>query len=133
MVAQDIFAEMLTRVHRASDELIAADILPTGIDRSRVAVEPPRDQAHGDMATNVAMVLAKGAGKKPRELADAYAERLRADGLIGSVEVAGTGFINLTLKPAAWIDALRGANRSTGRHTTLAQKALVESLSNVSK
>jgi arginyl-tRNA synthetase len=109
MAAQDIFADMLTRVHSASDELIAAGILPAGIDQSRVTVEPPRDQAHGDMATNVAMVLAKDAGKKPRELADAYAERLRADDLVGSVEVAGPGFINLTLKPAAWIGALRSA------------------------
>ena len=88
---------------------MAAGVLPAGIDRSRVTVEPPRDAAHGDMATNVAMVLAKDAGKKPRELADTYAQRLRADGLISSVEVAGPGFINLTLKPSAWIDALRGA------------------------
>ncbi len=109
MVAHNIFAEMLTRVRRASDELIAAGILPSAIDQSRVTVEPPRDPSHGDMATNVAMVLAKDAGKKPRELAEAYAERLRADTLVGSAEIAGPGFINLTLKPAAWIDALRGA------------------------
>ena len=111
MVAHNIFAEMLTRVRRASDELITAGILPSGIDQSRVTVEPPRDPSHGDMATNVAMVLAKDAGKKPRELAEAYAERLRADDLVGSVEIAGPGFINLTLKPAAWIGALRSAVR----------------------
>jgi arginyl-tRNA synthetase len=118
MVAHNIFAEMLTRVRRASDELITAGVLPSGIDQSRVTVEPPRDPSHGDMATNVAMVLAKDAGRKPRELAEAYAERLRADGLVGSVEIAGPGFINLTLKPAAWIDALRGAvklGRNFGR------------------
>jgi arginyl-tRNA synthetase len=109
MVAHNIFAEMLTRVRRASDELITAGILPAGIDQSRATVEPPRDPSHGDMATNVAMVLAKDAGKKPRELADAYATRLRADDLVDSVEIAGPGFINLTLKPAAWIGALRGA------------------------
>ena len=61
MVAHNIFAEILTRVRSASDELIAAGALPAGIDLSRVTVEPPRDQAHGDMATNVAMVLAKDA------------------------------------------------------------------------
>jgi arginyl-tRNA synthetase len=118
MVVHNIFAEMLTRVRRASDELITAGVLPSGIDQSRVTVEPPRDPSHGDMATNVAMVLAKDAGKKPRELAEAYAERLRADGLVGSVEIAGPGFINLTLKPAAWIDALRSAvklGRNFGR------------------
>ena len=59
------------------------------------------------MATNAAMVLAKDAGKKPRELAEAIAEKLRADPLIAKVDVAGPGFINLTLKPAAWIAALR--------------------------
>jgi arginyl-tRNA synthetase len=111
MVAHNIFAEMLDRVHRANDELIAAGILPADIDQSRVAVEPPRDPAHGDMATNAAMVLAKDAAKKPRELAEAIAEKLRADELVSKVDVAGPGFINLTLKPAAWIEALRNALR----------------------
>jgi arginyl-tRNA synthetase len=109
MVAHNIFAEMLDRVHRASGELIAAGVLPPEIDQSRVTVEPPRDPAHGDMATNAAMVLAKDAGKKPRELAEAIAEKLRGDELVGQVDVAGPGFINLTLKPAAWIEALRNA------------------------
>jgi arginyl-tRNA synthetase len=124
MVAHNIFAEILTRVRSASDELIAAGALPAGIDLSRVTVEPPRDQAHGDMATNVAMVLAKDAGKKPRELADAYAAKLSADDLVAKVEIAGPGFINLTLKPAAWINALRRAvqlgrefGRGAGRDT----------------
>jgi arginyl-tRNA synthetase len=111
MVAHNIFAEMLDRVRRANDDLIAAGVLPTGIDVSRVTVEPPRDQAHGDMATNVAMVLAKDAGKKPRELAEAYAAKLRDDALVEKVDIAGPGFINLTLKPTAWIDALRNAVR----------------------
>ena len=78
----------------------------------RVVVEPPRDPAHGDMATNAAMVLAKDAGGKPRQLADAIAAKLRADDLMAKVEVAGPGFINLTLKPSAWIAALRSAVRS---------------------
>ncbi|MGA2818941.1 MAG: arginine--tRNA ligase [Xanthobacteraceae bacterium] len=109
MVAHNIFAEMLDRVRRANGDLIAAGVLPTGIDVSRVTVEPPRDQAHGDMATNVAMVLAKDAGKKPRELAEAYAAKLRDDALVEKVDIAGPGFINLTLKPEAWVDALRKA------------------------
>jgi arginyl-tRNA synthetase len=116
MVAHNIFAEMLDRVHRANDELIAAGILPADIDQSRVAVEPPRDPTHGDMATNAAMVLAKDAGKKPRELAETIAEKLRADELVGNVDVAGPGFINLTLKPAAWIEALRNALRLGSRY-----------------
>jgi arginyl-tRNA synthetase len=111
MLARNIFAEMLDRVRRASDDLIAAGVLPAGVDASRVTIEPPRDQAHGDMATNVAMVLAKQAGKKPRELAEAYAEKLRADDLVAEAEIAGPGFINLTLKPPAWTGALRRAVR----------------------
>jgi arginyl-tRNA synthetase len=111
MAAEDIFAEMLDRVRRVNDGLVAAGILPAGIDQSRVSVEPPRDPAHGDMATNAAMVLAKDAGKKPRELAEVIAEKLRHDDLADKVGVAGPGFINLTLKPAAWIEALRTAVR----------------------
>src|SRR5262245_49502549 len=109
--ATNIFADMLDRVQAANNALVAAGTLPAGIDQSRVVVEPPRDPTHGDMATNAAMVLAKGAGKKPRELAEAIAEKLRADAIIAKVDVAGPGFINLTLKPAAWIDALRTAIR----------------------
>ena len=109
MVVHNIFAEMLDRVRRANDDLIATGVLPADIDQSRVTVEPPRDAAHGDMATNAAMVLAKDAGKKPRELAEAIAEKLRADDLVDKVAVAGPGFINLTLKPSAWIAALCNA------------------------
>ena len=111
MAAQNIYADMLERVRRANDALVAGGELPAGIDQSRVTVEPPRDPTHGDMATNAAMVLAKDAGKKPRDLADAIAEKLRTDPLVDSVAVAGPGFINLTLKPAAWVDALRTAVR----------------------
>src|SRR4051794_12488405 len=102
-----LFADVLARVHRICAALAAEDNWPAGIDFSRVVVEPPRDATHGDMATNAAMVLAKDAKAKPRELADKFAEKLRADDLIASVEVAGPGFINLTLKPRVWVDALR--------------------------
>ncbi len=111
MPTTDIFAEILGRVRAASEALIAAGVLPSGIDRSRVTVEPPRDAAHGDMSTNAAMVLAKDAGRKPRELAQAIAEKLRADVLVAEAEVAGPGFVNITLRPAAWADILRAAVR----------------------
>jgi arginyl-tRNA synthetase len=107
MSTQNIFAVSLDRVRAANRDLAAAGVLPAGIDQSRIVVEPPREAAHGDMATNAAMVLAKDAGRKPRELAEAIAERLRADDLVAKVEVAGPGFINLTLEPTAWIGALR--------------------------
>ena len=107
MSDQNIFAAILDKVRAANDALVADGVLPAGIDQSRIVVEPPRESAHGDMATNAAMVLAKDAGKKPRELAEAVAAKLRDDELVAKAEVAGPGFINLTLKPAAWIGALR--------------------------
>src|ERR1700761_8476833 len=99
---QHLFAQVLARVHA-----VCAAELGDAIDLSRVVVEPPKDPTHGDMATNAAMVLAKEAKAKPRELADKIADRLRAEDLIASVDVAGPGFINLTLKVAVWADALR--------------------------
>jgi arginyl-tRNA synthetase len=116
MTTKNIFADILDRVRDASDGLIAAGVLPAGIDQSRITVEPPRDPAHGDLATNAAMVLAKDAGKKPRELAEAIAQKLRSDALIGKVDIAGPGFINMMLKPAAWVGALRGAVQLAARY-----------------
>ena len=92
---------MLARVRA-----IAAPLAP-GADLGRVIVEPPKDPTHGDMATNAAMVLAKDAGKKPRELADAIAAALSADDMVVKVDVAGPGFINLTLRPDVWGEELR--------------------------
>src|SRR3981189_1870096 len=106
-----VFADVLARVHRICAAFAAEDNWPAGIDFSRVVVEPPRDATHGDMATNAAMVLAKEAKAKPRDLADKFAEKLRADDLIASVEIAGPGYINFTLKPQVSADALR-----TGLH-----------------
>ena len=97
-----LFATMLARVHAA-----AASVLGPSADLARVVVEPPRDPTHGDMATNAAMVLAKDAGLKPRDLADKIAAALQADSLVEKVAVAGPGFINLTLKVHVWADALR--------------------------
>jgi arginyl-tRNA synthetase len=101
-VPQHLFADVLARVRAAS-----AGVLGQGANLSRVVVEPPRDPTHGDMATNAAMVLAKDAGKKPRELAEAIAEKLRDDPVIDKVDVAGPGFINLALKPNVWGEELR--------------------------
>ena len=102
-----LFADVLARVHAACAALATEAGWPADTDFSRVVVEPPRDASHGDMATNAAMVLAKEAKAKPRDLAEAIAARLRNDALIEKVDIAGPGFINLTLKPSAWTDALR--------------------------
>jgi arginyl-tRNA synthetase len=105
--SQHLFANVLARVHAACAALSAEGALPANVDLSRVVVEPPREASHGDMATNAAMVLAKEAKAKPRDLAEQIATKLRADGLIEKVDVAGPGFINLTLKVQVWADALR--------------------------
>ena len=108
-----LFAAMLARVRAATAPLLGADS-----DLARVVVEPPRDPAHGDMATNAAMALAKDAGQKPRDLAEKIAERLRADDLVAKVDVAGPGFINLALKPHVWSEELRvvlAAGKDYGR------------------
>jgi arginyl-tRNA synthetase len=99
---QHLFAQVLARVHA-----VCAAELGSAADLARVVVEPPKDPTHGDMATNAAMVLAKEAKAKPRDLAEKIAERMRADDLVASVDIAGPGFINLTLKVTAWTDALR--------------------------
>ncbi|WP_438277952.1 arginine--tRNA ligase [Nitrobacter sp.] len=109
--SRHLFADVLARVHTACAALAEEGALPAGLDLSRIVVEPPRDASHGDMATNAAMVLAKDAKSKPRDLADRIATQLRADGLIDKAEIAGPGFINLTLKPQAWSDALRAVLR----------------------
>src|SRR5881394_2776373 len=106
LAPQHLFSDVLARVHAICATLAAEGQWPAGIDFSRVVVEPPRDATHGDMATNAAMVLAKDAKAKPRDLADKIAEKLRADDLVASVEVAGPGFINLTLKPEVWAGEL---------------------------
>jgi arginyl-tRNA synthetase len=89
------------------DELVSEGALPQGIDRRNVTVEPPRDPAHGDLATNAAMVLATPAGTNPRALAEAIKPKLEALPPVTSVEVAGPGFINIRLTPDAWRDELR--------------------------
>jgi arginyl-tRNA synthetase len=104
-----IFARVLGSVRAAIAAMEGAGALPPGLDTSRILVEPPRDPTHGDMATNAAMVLAKDAGKKPREIAEALKAHLAADPLVEAVEVAGPGFINLTLKRGAWYGELREA------------------------
>ncbi|MCU4653373.1 arginine--tRNA ligase [Roseibacterium sp. SDUM158016] len=98
----NLFSDIREAVIAALDAMMAAGTLPAGLDLSNVAVEPPRDAAHGDMATNAAMVLAKPAGMKPRDIAEALAGQLAQDARIASADVAGPGFLNLRLSGETW-------------------------------
>ncbi|MBS8259268.1 arginine--tRNA ligase [Roseibium polysiphoniae] len=98
----NIFAEFSERVKAVVSTLALKGPEGASPDLSRVTVESPRDPAHGDLATNAAMVLAKQVGMKPRDLADKLAEALRQDADITEVSVAGPGFINMRLAPSAW-------------------------------
>ena len=89
------------------DDLTEAGVLPAGIDRSNVTLEPPRDPSHGDLSTNAAMVLSKAAGMKPRELAEQISEKLGALDDVQAVEIAGPGFINLRVAGSVLLDELR--------------------------
>ncbi|MEO5611558.1 MAG: arginine--tRNA ligase [Sphingomicrobium sp.] len=102
-----IYAQYAALLDGVLDELEAEGALPAGLERRAVAVEPPRDASHGDLATNAAMVLAKAAGTNPRALAALIAPKLEALPPVTSVAIAGPGFINLKLKPEAWRDELR--------------------------
>lgn len=98
----NLFSDIRALVIDSISALQAEATLPEGLNTDPVTTEPPRDPAHGDMATNAAMVLAKPAKMKPRDIAEALAEKLRADDRIASAEVAGPGFLNLRLSNATW-------------------------------
>ncbi|MDF1854728.1 arginine--tRNA ligase [Pseudooceanicola sp.] len=110
----NIFSDIRSLVIDCLNEMTGAGVLPEGLVTGNVTVEPPRDAAHGDMATNAAMVLAKPAGKKPREIAEALAERLAADPRIDSAEVAGPGFLNLRLSTEVWQGVIQGILQAGG-------------------
>jgi arginyl-tRNA synthetase len=103
----NLFADIRELVVAELQGLMASGVLPAGLDLAAVAVEPPRDAGHGDMATNAAMVLAKPAGMAPRAIADALAAKLMEDPRVAGADVAGPGFLNLRLEAAAWQGLVR--------------------------
>ena len=105
----NIFAEFEARVRAATSEVQKSGTLPAGIDLSKITTEPPRDENHGDISTNVAMVLAKAAGKSPMEIAQKIGDILgQADDVLG-VNIAGPGFINVKLADVFWHRVVRAA------------------------
>ncbi|SEM42802.1 arginyl-tRNA synthetase [Loktanella fryxellensis] len=105
----NIFTDLRHLVIDALDDMVRDGQLPAGLTTDAVTVEPPRDAGHGDMATNAAMVLAKPAGLRPRDIADALATRLAADPRVTRVDVAGPGFLNLRLADTVWHGLINAA------------------------
>jgi arginyl-tRNA synthetase len=102
-----LYARFAAHLDAILDSLEGEGALPPGLERKAVAVEPPRDPSHGDLATNAAMVLAKGARTNPRALAELVAPRLAALEEVVGAETAGPGFINIRLAPSIWHEELR--------------------------
>jgi arginyl-tRNA synthetase len=122
-----LFEKYAAHVDHALDALVASGVLPADIDRRNVTVEPPRDASHGDLSTNAAMVLAKSAGTNPRALAEMLTSELATIEHVTAVEIAGPGFLNLRLNPAAWVEELRAiadAGDAYGRSTIGTGKAV---------
>lgn len=103
----NLFADIRALVLDSLAAMQGEGQLPEGLDFANVTVEPPRDPGHGDMATNAAMVLAKPAKSKPRDIAEALAAKLADDPRITSAEVAGPGFLNLRLHGSAWAGVVK--------------------------
>lgn len=123
----NVYAIFAVHVREAVAALASEGLVPAGLDLSRVVVEPPRDASHGDLATNAAMVLAKEARMKPRDLAERIVEKLAAAPHVIKVDVAGPGFINITLDPSFWptvLAAVLEQGRDFGR-TSLGANAPV--------
>ena len=98
----NIFNIFQSEINSVIEDLSSEGVLPAGLETTRVSAEPPRDASHGDVSTNAAMVLAKAAAMKPRELAQLLADRLDAHHAVIKATVAGPGFINLILDDGFW-------------------------------
>jgi arginyl-tRNA synthetase len=114
----NIFKETAGRIGAALASLKADGTLPADLAVPSLEVEPPRDPSHGDVASNAAMVLAKAARMKPRDLAEAIAGKLKGEADIARIDVAGPGFLNITFAPGVWqrlIPAILQAGDRFGR------------------
>ncbi|SSC67626.1 arginine--tRNA ligase [Ciceribacter selenitireducens] len=98
----NLFADFETRIKTALEQIDSIKEKRSSLDFGRIVVEPPRDPSHGDAATNAAMVLAKALGTNPRALAEVIGDKLKEDGDIAEVSVAGPGFINIRLSTGYW-------------------------------
>ena len=114
----NIYHYFETEISSILNDLVAAGTLPADLDHAGISCETPRDPSHGDLATNAAMVLAKRAGMKPRDLAEAISTGLSAVEGVAAVDIAGPGFINLKLEKRLWqdrIDDILAAGENWGK------------------
>ena len=128
-----LYARFAAHLDILLDTLEAEGALAPGVDRGAVAVEPPRDPAHGDLATNAAMVLAKRAGTNPRALAETIVPKLAAIPGVAGAEIAGPGFINIRLDRSVWEEELRDHPRRGRRLWPLGMGRAGRSTSNMSR
>ncbi len=112
----NIFETFSARLATVLAGLAETGRIPAGLSLARVVVEPTKDPAHGDLAINAAMVLAKEAGMAPRALAELIVAELAKDGDVLKAEIAGPGFINLTLQPAVFTKVLKAAVLAGAEH-----------------
>ncbi|MEL7529294.1 MAG: arginine--tRNA ligase [Pseudomonadota bacterium] len=117
----NIFADFTQRVKNALQTLDLKNANGNAPDLSRVVVEAPRDPAHGDLATNAAMVLAKPLGMKPRELAEQLTGKLDEDPDVTETTIAGPGFINMRVAQTVWQGVLKGVLEAGDRYGAIAQ------------
>jgi arginyl-tRNA synthetase len=98
----NLFTDFEARIKNALEQIDIVKEKRSELDFGRIAVEPPRDPSHGDVATNAAMVLSKAVGTNQRALADIISAKLKEDADIADVSVAGPGFINIRLSVRYW-------------------------------
>ncbi|CAA2141564.1 arginine--tRNA ligase [Hyphomicrobium sp. ghe19] len=103
----NVFADVVARVRTALTDLQSEGFLPKDIDLPAFDAEPPRDPSHGDVAVNAAMVLAKSAKMKPRDIAEALKAKLETAPDVAKIDVAGPGFLNITFKTGVWQSLVR--------------------------
>ncbi|ABC90611.1 arginyl-tRNA synthetase (Arginine--tRNA ligase) protein [Rhizobium etli CFN 42] len=114
----NLFTDFEARIKTALEQIDLVREKRSELDFGRIAVEPPRDASHGDVATNAAMVLAKPLGTNPRALADVIIAKLKEDADVADVSVAGPGFINIRLAVGYWqrlLASIIGAGIDYGR------------------
>ena len=103
----DVFTGLHERVLAAVEQLKHDGVVPKDTSLAGVTLEPPKEASHGDLATNAAMVLAKSANMAPKALAEHLSPLIAVDPNVERVEIAGPGFINLTLTRTFWPSLLR--------------------------